>query len=160
MILTSNIFLFILLSSIMFILVDEIMMGIWQRRIGPLNIGLFGIMSVFMNGFNLIITYMVIPNIYYGLVFQCTPIIYLICGVCVYNMMYPFYGLDYGMSLLGIIYINGMGLLCIVYSGWSGGSKYSIIGGFRIISQFISLEFIFSCMYYVWIFRYYSMWVE
>ena len=70
-----------------------------------------------MNGFNLIITYMVIPNIYYGLVFQCTPIIYLICGVCVYNMMYPFYGLDYGMSLLGIIYINGMGLLCIVYSG-------------------------------------------
>jgi NADH:ubiquinone oxidoreductase subunit H len=144
----------------MFILVDEIMMGIWQRRIGPLNIGLYGILSVFMNGFNLIITYMVIPNIYYSLVFQCTPIIYLICGVCVYNMMYPFYGLDYGMSLLGIIYINGMGLLCIVFSGWSGSSKYSIIGGFRIISQFISLEFIFSCMYYVWIFRYYSMWVE
>lgn len=135
------------------------MMGCWQRRIGPLNIGIYGILSVVLNGINLIISYMIIPNIYYSYVFQLSPIIYLICGFSVYSMIYPFYMNDDGMSLLGILVINGISMIWIVLSGWCGSSKYSMIGVFRILAQFINLEFIMFSIVYMWWYKVCSIWV-
>ena len=105
-------------------------------------------LSAFMNGFNLIISHIIVPNLHYSFAFQCAPILYLICGFLCYYMVYPFYIYDVCLSLLVIIYISGLSLIFILVSAYSGCSKFSILGGFRIISQFISFEFIFSCIYY------------
>ena len=99
-------------------------------------------LSAFMNGFNLIISHIIVPNLHYSFAFQCAPILYLICGFLCYYMVYPFYIYDVCLSLLVIIYISGLSLIFILVSAYSGCSKFSILGGFRIISQFISFEFI------------------
>ena len=46
----------IITGSIYFILLDELIIGSVQRRIGPLNLGWYGILSSIMNGCNLITT--------------------------------------------------------------------------------------------------------
>ena len=44
----------VIIGSIYFILLDELIMGCAQRRIGPLNIGWYGFLSSLINGCNLI----------------------------------------------------------------------------------------------------------
>jgi NADH:ubiquinone oxidoreductase subunit H len=56
-----KIFLFIFTFSILVILLDEVLMGCWQNRIGPLNIGVLGILSALVNGVNLIIANIIVP---------------------------------------------------------------------------------------------------
>ena len=46
----------IITGSIYFILLDELIIGSVQRRIGPLNLGWYGILSSIINGCNLITT--------------------------------------------------------------------------------------------------------
>ena len=122
-----------------------------------MNLGVYGIMSVFMNGFNLIIVYMIVPSLYYSIVFQCAPIIYLVCSMGVNLMIVPFYMVGvYVLGLMCIIVLVGVGSIWVVFSAISGYSKYSILGGFRIISQLVSFEFIFSCIYWYWIYGYYG----
>ena len=46
----------IITGSIYFILLDELIIGSVQRRIGPLNLGWYGMISSIINGCNLITT--------------------------------------------------------------------------------------------------------
>ena len=46
----------IITGSIYFILLDELIIGSVQRRIGPLNLGWYGILSSIMNGCDIIKT--------------------------------------------------------------------------------------------------------
>ena len=46
----------VIIGSIYFILLDELIMGCAQRRIGPLNLGWYGFLSSLINGCNLIIS--------------------------------------------------------------------------------------------------------
>ena len=48
--------LYILFSTLFFILIDELVMASTHRRIGPLNLGYYGLLSTLINGINLIIT--------------------------------------------------------------------------------------------------------
>ena len=59
---------FILIGSIYFILLDELIMGCSQRRIGPLNLGSYGILPSIINGCNLIIPQLRVPKIHFHLV--------------------------------------------------------------------------------------------
>ena len=46
----------IITGSIYFILLDELIIGSVQRRIGPLNLGWYGILSSIMNGCDILKT--------------------------------------------------------------------------------------------------------
>lgn len=135
-------------------------MSCWQRRIGPLNLGIFGILSALINGLNLIIAHVVIPNLHYSLLFNIVPIYYLFIGFIVYYISYPFFIYDLYLSFICLILISGLSIIFIVFASFSGCSKYSILGAVRIISQFISFEFIFSSLYYYYIFSYYSLYIS
>jgi len=52
----------VLISSVYFILLDELIIGIAQRRIGPFNVGRYGIPPSIINGLNPIITQLIIPK--------------------------------------------------------------------------------------------------
>ena len=127
-----------------------------------MNLGVYGIMSVFMNGFNLIIVYMIVPSLYYSIVFQCAPIMYLVCSVCVYMWIVPYYVMSSsGSGWLWILVISGMGFMVLWISAISGLSMYVLLGGFRIISQLVSFEFIYSCVVWVWVYGDYGCgWME
>jgi NADH:ubiquinone oxidoreductase subunit H len=65
---------FILIGSIYFILLDELIMGCSQRRIGPLNLGSYGILPSIINGCNLIIPQLRVPKIHFHLGFHVFPL--------------------------------------------------------------------------------------
>jgi NADH:ubiquinone oxidoreductase subunit H len=94
-------FIFILLSSILFILLDEVLMGCWQRRIGPLNLGLIGMLSAFVNGFNLIISHIIVPNLHFNFGFFLFPFFYFVFSFFNYFLLFPFFifGLYFSLFL-------------------------------------------------------------
>ena len=96
---------FLLLSSIGFILIDEILMGRWQRRIGPSNTGLYGILPAIINGFNLITSHIIVPNLHHNYGYQCFAIIYLIVPFPIYILLYPPSTSDIPYSLFLFIFL-------------------------------------------------------
>ena len=115
-----------------------------QRRIGPFNVGWYGIPSSIINGCNLIITQLIIPKLHFYFGFQSFPIFFFILSIISYNIIYPFYLINLILSLVLIIIISGLSILFIILSAFSGNSKYSMLGCIRIISQLISLELIWT----------------
>ena len=82
---------FILIGCIFFIFLDELIMGCSQRRIGPINLGWYGILTSIINGCNLIISQFLIPkiNIYFG--FQVFPVFFFLFYFYNYIILYPFF---------------------------------------------------------------------
>ena len=119
-------------------------MGSAQRRIGPFNVGWYGILSSIINGCNLIITQLIIPKLHFYFGFQSFPIFFFLLSIISYNIIYPFYLINLILSLVLIIIISGLSILFIILSAFSGCSKYSMLGCIRIISQLISFELIWT----------------
>ena len=119
-------------------------MGSAQRRIGPFNVGWYGIPSSIINGCNLITTQLIIPKLHFYFGFQSFPIFFFLLSFLTYNIIYPFYLINLILSLVLIIIINALSILCIILSAFSGNSKYSMLGCIRIISQLISFELIWT----------------
>ena len=65
-------------------------MGSAQRRIGPFNLGWYGILSSIINGCNLIITQLIIPKLHFYFGFQLFPIFFFLFSIISYSIIYPF----------------------------------------------------------------------
>ena len=145
----------IITGSIYFILLDELIIGSVQRRIGPLNLGGYGILSSIINGCNLIITQLIIPKLHFYFGFQLFPIFFFLFTIISYSIIYPFYLINLMLSLVLIIIISGLSILFIILSSFSGNSKYSMLGCIRIISQLISFELIWTTilLFFIWSFN-------
>ena len=134
----------IIIGSIYFILIDELVIGSVQRRIGPFNVGWYGIPSSIINGCNLIITQLILPKLHFYFGFNLFPLLFFIISFINYIIIYPFYLINLILSIICFIFISGLSILFIILSSFSGNSKYSMLGCIRIISQLISLELIFT----------------
>ena len=145
----------IIIATIYFILLDELILGSAQRRIGPFNVGWYGIPSSIINGCNLIITQLIIPKLHLYFGFQSFPIFFFLLSILCYNIIYPFYLINLILSLVIIIIISGLSILFIIISAFSGNSKYSMLGCIRIISQLISFELIWTTIliFFIWSFN-------
>jgi len=84
----------IIVGSIYFILLDELIMGCAQRRIGPFNLGGYGFLSAIINGCNLIITQFIVPKLYLHFVFHSFPIYFFIILFILFSFVYPFFLID------------------------------------------------------------------
>ena len=73
------------ISLIYFILLDELIIGSVQRRIGPLNLGWYGILSSIINGCNLITTQLIIPKLHFYFGFQLFPIFFFLFTIILQN---------------------------------------------------------------------------
>ena len=122
-----------------------------QRRIGPFNLGWFGILSSIINGCNLIITQLLLPKLHFYFGFQSFPIFFFIYSLISYSIIYPFYLINLMFSLVLILIISGLSILFLLLSAFSGNSKYSMLGCIRIISQLISFELIWTTILSFWI---------
>ena len=113
-----------------------------NNGIGPLNIGLYGILSSIINGSNPITTQLIIPKLhsYYG--FQSFVVLLLLFSIVPNNLIYPFYIINCILSLVLTIILSALSIFFLILSSFSGSSKYSMLGCIRIIPQLISLELI------------------
>jgi NADH:ubiquinone oxidoreductase subunit H len=173
----------VLFITIYFILLDELLMGLTQRRFGPVNLGFYGFLAAIINGCNLIITQYILPKHHFLLSFfdspahsftaqyssrsepfgnkifnfdslrsyfsfgsfsglSLFPLLFLMSSFFGSILIYPFFLIDISLSLIVILVNSGLIILFLIFSSFSGLSKYSMLGSIRLISQLISFELI------------------
>ena len=146
----------ILIVVILWIMSDELIMSFAQRRIGPFNLGWYGITSNLINGLNLIIVQLVIPRVSSN---SFSLIVLIFLGLClsIYCLLPPFILLDLWFNILIIIIGLSISIIIIVFISLSSYSKYSLLSSIRLISQLLSFELVFSTIIVFMVYSYYGL---
>ena len=148
----SSTLFFLILGSVFFILLDELIMGSAQRRIGPFNLGGYGLLSSIINGCNLIISQFLVPKVYFYFGFEFFPIFFFVFSIQNYILFYPFFLVDIYISVIIVVWLIGFCIVWIIFSSLCSCSKYSMLGCIRLISQLLSFELIWTTIIFVFIF--------
>lgn len=124
-------------------LAERKIMGSMQRRVGPNIVGIYGILQPISDGIKLIIKEIIIPQQSNKLYYFIGPILILTFNFIIW-VPFPFiFGIqiqDLNNGILYILAISSLSVYLLLYSGWSGNSKYAFIGSLRSIAQLISYE--------------------
>jgi NADH:ubiquinone oxidoreductase subunit H len=140
----SNLMLLVLFVIVYVILLDELVMSSAQRRFGPFNIGVFGLLASIVNGLNLLFVQSFFIMSSYSFVMFSGPIVFLLVLLLLFSLIMPLYLLDVYFSFF--VFVLASSVLVFVYFllSYSSFSKYSIIGSFRIVVQFLAFGLVFD----------------
>jgi NADH:ubiquinone oxidoreductase subunit H len=139
--------LFIVGATIIFILIDELLMSSIHRRLGPLNLGAYGLLASIINGINLAIAQHITTKLgssymWHGL--ELCAMIFTCCALFNYLYVPPFLINDSLLSIMFVVILLSSNSLLLVLCSFVGMSKYAMLGTLRTISQLISFELVFS----------------
>jgi len=152
-IISSLIFLIMILISVAyFTLLERKILGGIQRRRGPNYFGFFGVLQPLGDAVKLVSKDVVLPYKVNIILFLFTPIFTFFISLVTWSVV-PFSSFsllsDIKYSILFIIAVSSLGAYGVIFSGWSSNSKYSFLGAIRAISQIISYELSFGCIFLV-----------
>ena len=140
----------ILLSVAYFVLFERKGMGSIQRRSGPSNIGIYGCFQTIADAGKLLTKEISIPFKSNFFFFFFSPVfsffISLLCWITI-PFNYNNFFIDFNYSALLIFVINSFSLYSLILPGISSYSKYTVLGSFRALAQFISYEIILSFIF-------------
>ena len=133
----------LLIAIAFFTLAERKAMASIQRRKGCNVVGIWGFLQPFADGLKLIIKEIIIPNKANKFLFifgsSLTLFLSLIGWVAIpFNIFNPL--LVINTSLLYILVISSLSVYGVLLAGWSGNSKYALLGSLRSVSQIISYE--------------------
>lgn len=126
-------------------------MGCGQRRLGPMNLGWYGILPSTINGRNPIIAQSLVPKVSIPRGYQSFPVLFLLFSLRNYSISSPYQLVDIYLTVPLLIILTGLALVFIIFTSISVCSKHSVLGSIRIIPQLISFELIFTTILLLWI---------
>jgi len=133
----------LLISIAYFTLAERKIMGSTQRRIGPNNVGILGLLQPIADGLKLLLKETILGSFISPILFIIAPIISFIFSLIGWVVI-PFYqGISIADLYLGIMIViatSSLGVLGIILAGWSANSKYALLGSLRTCAQMISYE--------------------
>jgi NADH-quinone oxidoreductase subunit H len=142
-----------ILLTVSYLVYFERKISAWtQNRIGPNRVGPAGIFQPFADVFKLVFKEDIVPSLSNKKIHFVAPIIALFVAMSTFAVIpagptIQLFGRDISLVVadvdIGILYclaLTSVGVYAITFSGWSSGSKYSLIGGIRSSAQMISYE--------------------
>lgn len=143
----------IILLTVSYLVYFERKISAWvQNRLGPNRVGPAGIFQPFADVFKLFLKEDIVPKAAIKSIHTLAPILALFVAFSTYVVI-PFgpevtlFGLqislvvaDVNMGILIVLALTSIGVYALTFSGWSSGSKYSLLGGVRSSAQMISYE--------------------
>lgn len=137
----------ILLSVAFITVIERKVIAAIQRRVGPNMVGFYGVLQPFADALKLVVKETIVPNHANRVLLFLAPIITLTFSLLGWAVMPLGQGLALADLQLGILYsiaLSSVGILGILFAGWSSNSKYAFIGGIRSTSQMLSYELILT----------------
>ncbi len=127
-------------------------MSLSQRRLGPYNLGVYGILSSILNGLNLILCQLIIMKIQLHYGFQLFPCLFFIISFISYYIICPslLIGTIISFFIVLILYALVITFLCFIPISSIG--KYSLLSCIRLITQQISFELISSIVFSIFVY--------
>lgn len=145
----------VMLTVMILTLAERKVLGWMQDRMGPMEVGPYGILQPIADGLKLFFKEDIIPAGANKFLFSLAPILALVPAMIgfavipfgpnqtveIFGMQVkPFIISDINIGILYILAFASIGAYGIILGGWSSNSKYSLLGGLRSAAQVISYE--------------------
>ncbi|PIP77388.1 MAG: NADH-quinone oxidoreductase subunit NuoH [Ignavibacteria bacterium CG22_combo_CG10-13_8_21_14_all_37_15] len=143
----------LMLLTVSYLVYFERKIAAWaQNRIGPNRVGPAGIFQPFADVLKLLLKEDIVPTAANKQMHTLAPMIALFVAFStfavlpigpsftIFGKVIPFVVADVNIGILYVLALTSVGVYAITFSGWSSGSKYSLLGGIRSSAQMISYE--------------------
>lgn len=143
----------VMLLTVSYLVYFERKIAAWaQNRIGPNRVGPAGIFQPFADVLKLLLKEDIVPTAANKYMHTLAPMIALFVAFStfavlpigpsftVFGKVFSFVVADVNIGILYVLALTSVGVYAITFSGWSSGSKYSLLGGIRSSAQMISYE--------------------
>lgn len=143
----------VMLLTVSYLVYFERKIAAWaQNRIGPNRVGPAGIFQPFADVLKLLLKEDIVPTAANKSMHTLAPMIALFVAFSTFAVLpigpsftafgkvFSFVVADVNIGILYVLALTSVGVYAITFSGWSSGSKYSLLGGIRSSAQMISYE--------------------
>lgn len=145
----------VMLTVMILTLAERKVLGWMQDRMGPMEVGPYGVLQPIADGLKLFFKEDIIPAGANKFMFSLAPILAMVPALIGFAVIpfgpsnkfelfgitiEPFIISDINIGILYILAFTSIGAYGIILGGWASNSKYSLLGGLRSAAQVISYE--------------------
>ena len=145
----------VMLTVLFLTFAERKVLGWMQDRMGPMEVGPYGILQPIADAIKLFFKEDIIPAGANKFLFSMAPILALVPALIGFAVVpfgpdqtievfgisvKPFVISDINIGILYILAFSSIGAYGIILGGWASNSKYSLLGGLRSAAQVISYE--------------------
>lgn len=134
---------FIALNAALLVWVERKGAGHFQRRIGPKEVGPYGLLQTVVDGIKLMSKQLFVPDHVDPILFRVAPLLILIPAVMSFVTI-PFsetlVARNINTGLLMVFAFASVNVLGLVIGGWGSANKYAVISAARAVSQNVAYE--------------------